>query len=234
MAATGWLRLGFHAVSLAVVAYSVVWLRQLGMLAPWLVLMFTMWGLATLGAFLCVALVVDVRLLRASQRAKEQASKLWAFTLQLHELLFALACFFAVIVTTIFWGLFFYDRELIFPRAFAFPALLNHIQHTLPMVVLALEFLALHRRPRAFFRHHPPVSLLLELSVLVGGVIAYLHLTAALYAKSGRWPYPFMSGFTFSTFLGFATIAVVAALLVSHLLRSARLHLHYAPPRKPE
>jgi hypothetical protein len=43
-----------------------------------------------------------------------------------------------------------------------------------------------------------------------------------------------MSGFTFSTFLGFATIAVVAALLVSHLLRSARLHLHYAPPRKPE
>jgi hypothetical protein len=237
----GWLRLGFHAGSLAVIAHSVVWLRQLGLFGPFLLFMFTMWGLVTLAAFLTTALIVDAWVLWASSRPvklsprpeSDPLQRRLMLVLHLHELLFALAFFFAFIVTVIFWGLFFYDRELIFPRAFVFPALLNHIQHTMPIVVLTLELIAFHRRPRPLFRHLAPISTVRELSVLVGGVVAYLCLTAALYAKVGRWPYPFMSGFSFSVFLAFTAAATVMALLISSLLRWTRIRLHHAPPPRP-
>jgi hypothetical protein len=217
MAATDWVRFLFHAFGLGVVVHSVWWLRQLGLLSPFLLFMFTMWQLVALAAFLTVALLLDARILFSG------AGRLPLAYLQLHELLFSFALFFAVTVTSIFWGLFFYDRELIFPRAFVFPALLNHIQHTLPTVLLVIELITFHRRPLTAYHAFTSIPHSRELGLVFASLATYLALTAALYAKAGRWPYPFMSGFSVSTFAVFSIVGVVTALLLSALLRTVRL-----------
>ncbi|KAA0188496.1 hypothetical protein HAZT_HAZT009109 [Hyalella azteca] len=70
----------------------------------------------------------------SAQRSKRKTAPEKTLDFLFSSIVFPLAVF----VATSFWGLFFTDRELVFPKIFDefFPSWLNHVVHTLPLVAV--------------------------------------------------------------------------------------------------
>lgn len=92
----------------------------------------------------------------------------------------------SVMMCTVFWLVFFYDRELIMPRAMRHVFGLNFLQHFLPPVLFMMAPDGEERRPKFVY------------SVLV--TLAYFAVVLAWYAARGSWPYLFMHGLTIKSF----------------------------------
>lgn len=93
----------------------------------------------------------------------------------------------ALIVGMLFWGVYWVDRELIYPKAFELhsPPLMNHIQHSVPAIAALLDMLLTDH-------HYEPQTMLLDLG-LVGGV-SVLYVVMLLYVRMTQqvWLYPFI------------------------------------------
>ncbi|EFA08684.2 androgen-induced gene 1 protein isoform X1 [Tribolium castaneum] len=84
-----------------------------------------------------------------------------------------------------FWGIYFVDRELIFPRALDqfFPAWLNHVMHTNIMIFILIELFTSYRK-------YPARKV--GLTILSLFMLVYLVWIHIIHAYSGMWVYPIL------------------------------------------
>uniref|UniRef100_A0A3P9MXQ3 Androgen-dependent TFPI-regulating protein n=1 Tax=Poecilia reticulata TaxID=8081 RepID=A0A3P9MXQ3_POERE len=109
------------------------------------------------------------------------------------DLLFSVFAFPFVVV--LFWTIFAYDRELVYPASIDafFPPWINHAMHTLVLPVLLGEVLV---QPHTY----PQMSHALAALAAVG--VAYLSIVW-VYLTVGVWVYPLLGHFSTAGLLGF-------------------------------
>ncbi|XP_054877745.1 androgen-dependent TFPI-regulating protein isoform X2 [Poeciliopsis prolifica] len=113
------------------------------------------------------------------------------------DLLFSVFAFpVGTFVVVLFWLVFAYDRELIYPATLDdfFPPWSNHAMHTLVLPVLLGEVLV---QPHAYpqMRH--------ALAALSVAAVAYLAWVVWVYQMVGFWVYPFLGRFSAAGLLAF-------------------------------
>lgn len=91
----------------------------------------------------------------------------------------------SMFVGSLFWTLWFIDRELVLPKAMDpyFPMWLNHLMHTLIVFTTLFEMIATSR-------NYPSRSQ--GFKALTGFLLAYFSWMHFVYYKSGVWPYPIL------------------------------------------
>ncbi|XP_068250963.1 androgen-induced gene 1 protein-like [Palaemon carinicauda] len=91
-----------------------------------------------------------------------------------------------VFVTVSFWGLYLFDRNLIFPPIFDswFPVWLNHNVHTTPLVGVLIE---LYLNPHSFPRRRTGFS------AVALFYLTYLVWVCYIAYASGHWVYPILA-----------------------------------------
>ncbi|CAH0564640.1 unnamed protein product [Brassicogethes aeneus] len=91
----------------------------------------------------------------------------------------------ALFVAITFWGLYFIDRELVFPRALDafFPTWLNHVMHTNIVLFAAIEL-------ATSFRRYP--SRKLGITVVATWCLTYLLWVHVINYHTGLWVYPIL------------------------------------------
>ena len=113
----------------------------------------------------------------------------WSFKCKLQKLCDLLFTTIAVptafFVAVTFWGIYAYDRSLVYPKAFdlVVPQYLNHFWHTTIVVWVLFEtFLCFHRYPTA------TVAVVINFLANAG----YLSWIVWVYAQTGFWVYPIL------------------------------------------
>lgn len=88
-----------------------------------------------------------------------------------------------VFIPLIFWGLYAVDRELIFPVSMDawFPAWLNHLMHTLPIIATLLEVV--------FVNHVYPRGRVLYVPIIIAAAL-YVSWLCFIAYHGGFWVYP--------------------------------------------
>ncbi|XP_029306058.1 androgen-dependent TFPI-regulating protein [Cottoperca gobio] len=126
------------------------------------------------------------------------------------DLLFSVFAFpVGMFVVLLFWTIFAYDRELVYPASIDtfFPPWINHAMHTFVLPVLLGELLVQpHIYPRT--KH--------ALGALGGVGVAYLCWIIWVYLSIGIWVYPLLAHFSTVGLVGFFffNMSVVAFLYV--------------------
>ncbi|KAL3288691.1 hypothetical protein HHI36_003125 [Cryptolaemus montrouzieri] len=116
---------------------------------------------------------------------------------------------FSVFVTSMFWGLYHYNRELVYPTAMdeVFPSWFNHIIHTCIFIFMVLEF--------NFIGHHPEFSFR---SIFLGMTVTFIvYYTVFFYHYStvGYFLYPVFHLFSWSEIIGFLAAIYFFSLFMS-------------------
>ncbi|XP_049872073.1 androgen-dependent TFPI-regulating protein-like [Pectinophora gossypiella] len=141
------------------------------------ILFLTMWGLTLQTVYFAVALLNDI--LGSNARSPKKTSFLRLFK----DALFSLAFPLALYVFLAFWGIYFIDKDLIFPDelAKAMPAWCNHVMHTTiaPFILIELLFSP---------RNYPPRKLGVFLILLFN--LSYISYLNYIYNKTDTWVYP--------------------------------------------
>ncbi|XP_049455643.1 androgen-dependent TFPI-regulating protein [Epinephelus fuscoguttatus] len=113
------------------------------------------------------------------------------------DLLFSVFAFpVGMFVVLLFWTIFAYDRELVYPATIDtfFPPWINHAMHTFVLPVLLGEVLVQpHSYPQT--KH--------ALAALGGVGLAYLFWIIWVYVSVGIWVYPLLAHFSSSGLVGF-------------------------------
>ncbi|XP_007579294.2 androgen-dependent TFPI-regulating protein isoform X4 [Poecilia formosa] len=124
------------------------------------------------------------------------------------DLLFSVFAFpVGTFVVVLFWTIFAYDRELVYPAnidAF-FPPWINHAMHTLVLPVLLGEVLV---QPHTY----PQMRHALAALSVVG--VAYLSWIVWVYLTVGVWVYPLLGHFSAAGLLGFFFFNMVVVTLL--------------------
>lgn len=142
-------------------------------------------------SYFSIALLNDIIGSDSRQSSKQsglQRFRDWLFT----TLVFPIGSFVAVV----FWSLYLFDRELIFPASMDafFPAWLNHLMHTLPLAAVVLEtVLVYHAHQRGHAR-------LVPISV---AYILYLSWLMYIRVVGGFWVYPVFEQLNTAGVIGF-------------------------------
>jgi len=191
-----------HMVMLLVSVYTIRWTHQLGLFTSQTVVLFTGWNMI---AFFLYSFLTSVNHITPQR-----------FLRWLSSVFFSITLLISISTAVVFWGLYFYDRELIHPKAFVFPAILNHLQHTVPAVLTLSELIFIN----------PPYAISLTTDNVSTLLIPFLYLLGCylLYIQLGIWPYPFMKNWSQQTFFLFSIGAITAATLLQFLIRLFRLY----------
>lgn len=112
----------------------------------------------------------------------------------------ALAFPLALDVAALFWSLYAYDRQTVFPEVAEsfFPSWLNHILHTNVALFIVVELFVVHRR------YPSRKQGLSGLVVFLFGYLAWIHVTRH-YA--GKWPYPIIDNLDLPSRIAFFAFA---------------------------
>ncbi|XP_013177407.1 PREDICTED: androgen-dependent TFPI-regulating protein-like [Papilio xuthus] len=91
-----------------------------------------------------------------------------------------------IFIAFVFWPIYLYDRELIFPAFIdkVFSQGSNHVMHTAIALILAWEFI--------FLPKSAPESHKINLIHTFGCYLLYLIVFFSTYFRIGAWPYPFL------------------------------------------
>jgi hypothetical protein len=111
----------------------------------------------------------------------------------------------ATLMQLVFWAVFAYDRELIHSRHLQVPMVLNHLQHTAPLLLLVGELLTRQSTTTIDDKHWPSCATL----------TAYMLACLACRAVSGRWPYAFLEPVGTAAFCLLAPLVVAVAYAIS-------------------
>jgi hypothetical protein len=113
----------------------------------------------------------------------------------------------ALLVASVFWGLYAVDRELIFPRALdkVFPEWLNHLMHTTIVPFVLVEMITV--------RHFYPANKSGFVLTTVFS-LAYAVWTLVVYFVGNIWTYPFLEVMGWPGRVGFAGATVVVLLVL--------------------
>lgn len=118
----------------------------------------------------------------------------------------------SILMFVIFWSIFIYDRELIFPAAADNVPGLNFLQHFLPPFLLLADQTVYIERPPRFL--YPCVI-----------TSAYTALIFVWYCVDNTWPYIFMRSLNFGSF----QFLVIIALFLSWVIHNVLCYPFYAP-----
>ena len=204
----------FHLLALCGVSSGFYWMHLDGTLS-WTIIsvMFTLWTAVVLIAYFLGSFIQDLVMGDGSSMTEEKnLSVLKRLYNNLISDGFHLAFVMSVATVGIFWTLYTLNPENMVPKTMHYPAALNHIHHTLPLVVAVVEFMVRTRAEllNGFWTR--------KLFLICAIPVAYLAFTAYVKYSRGNWPYPFMASWSFvefSTFFGFAqALAVVLHYLV--------------------
>ncbi|EGC39190.1 hypothetical protein DICPUDRAFT_75292 [Dictyostelium purpureum] len=177
---------------------------------PILVLNFlTLWGQFFLILFFGISTIVD--LLNLVKFKKN--NYFYFIALKIRDVLFRSIIFpICFVISSLFWGIYAYDRQLIFSIELdsIFPSYLNHLQHTLPGLLIIVETLIenhqYHASPVTLQKlkegpsKHPietitPITsdVKQDVSNLVLFILTYISIIAYTRYTIGHWPYPFLN-----------------------------------------
>lgn len=152
-----------------------------------------------------------------SRQSSLQKLRDWLFTC----LVFPMGVF----VSFIFWALYAFDRELIFPASLDawFPSWLNHIMHTLPVVGTILELYIVYHFYQKGWRLYVPI---------LAAYFLYLSWICYIAYAGGIWVYPVFEVLDFT-----GRTLFLAALLLPNLLfvyLGQKLHNNVWGPQKEQ
>lgn len=87
-------------------------------------------------------------------------------------------------VVIMFWSIYFVDQELVFPREIEkhIPPILNHLWHTVPLMLVFLELLVVF---------HRYLSNMISVFAVFVMSTAYIVWIVWVFTNAGIWPYPF-------------------------------------------
>ncbi|XP_070697617.1 androgen-dependent TFPI-regulating protein [Pempheris klunzingeri] len=152
---------------------------------PWKYLTFL--NLLLQMSFFGLAAVNDLQLGKKSESALKRCK----------DLLFSVFAFpVGMFVVLLFWTIFAYDRELVYPASIDtfFPPWMNHAMHTFVLPVLLGEVLVQpHTYPQT--KH--------ALAALGGVGLSYLFWIIWVYLSAGIWVYPLLGHFSTTGLVGF-------------------------------
>lgn len=106
------------------------------------------------------------------------------FITAFRDLLFTTLAFpVSIFVFLVFWTIFLYDRELVYPKILdeIFPVWMNHAMHTFILPFSLLEVI---------LRPHRYPSKKTGIMLLAAGTVAYTTRVLWIYSETGRWVYP--------------------------------------------
>jgi len=194
----------FRLASLSSQLYAFYWMHLTGTLTLEIISkMFTLWTGVVLIIYLLFALLNDLFV-------KSPPKKLFDRFVSLN---FHLALIMSVATVSLFWSIYALDPENMIPKNFYYPPVLNHLQHTVPGVIVLSELL-LVRSPEGTLNSYWGSKFV----AVCLTPIAYLSFTALKFKIQGTWPYPFMSSWTFVEFGVFYVAASLLALLFHYII----------------
>ncbi|XP_023567931.1 androgen-dependent TFPI-regulating protein isoform X2 [Octodon degus] len=128
------------------------------------------------------------------------------FVTAFRDLLFATLAFpICAFVFLVFWTIFLYNRELIYPKALdgVFPAWMNHAVHSFIFLFSLIEI---------FLRPHRYPSKKTGFALLAVGSLGYISRILWLHSVTGHWVYPVLAklssvGLAAFFFLGYVLTA---------------------------
>lgn len=125
---------------------------------------------------------------------------------KLKDLVFSVAFPAAVYVSSSFWSIYNYDKELIFPEELAkvFPLWLNHTMHTTVSIFLLIDLLLTNRS-------YPSRKVGMFFTLVFN--FAYITWMHIIYDRMGAWPYPIFHVLSFPMRIAFLGLAVVLAIV---------------------
>ncbi|XP_072937674.1 androgen-dependent TFPI-regulating protein-like [Epargyreus clarus] len=172
---------------------------------------FTCWNIGLQVIYSFIALLCEVLILKNSKNKRYKLNK---HLKALRDILFSgiiWPC--TLVVFSIFWSLFFLDRDLIFPK-FADKALTpvsNHVIHTLivPIVLWEVAF-----RPRI-----PPKSHKRNIGHLLLHLAVYLCVLAYTYMEHGIWIYPILTKLYGTVYFPIALLFIVTISILYYYLQ---------------
>lgn len=109
----------------------------------------------------------------------------------------------SILMFILFWSVFLFDRELIFPLADDRVPGLNILQHILPPFLLLADTKKYVDRPPNFFYSFVVIT-------------TYLVLIFVWYLYNKTWPYIFMQSLNFGSFQILAIIVIFLAWVIHH------------------
>ncbi|KAG2388997.1 hypothetical protein C9374_014397 [Naegleria lovaniensis] len=189
----------FHAVSLCSILFGFYWMHIGGMLSFAVVAkMFTLWTAIALIIYFFGCLLED--LMGSVSSGKSMMRSLLSD-------FFHLTFIMSAATVILFWSIYWMNPENMVPKGFYYPDGLNHIHHTLPLVIVLIEMIVVRSRndlldgiwTRKFYL------------ICVVPVI-YLSFTGLTRYLKGTFPYPFMQAWgvvEFTIFYVFATVLAV-------------------------
>lgn len=109
-------------------------------------------------------------------------------------------------VGVMFWGLFFYNRELVAPKVWdnIFPVWLNHFIHTDIMFLIFIEMNLVHR--------HYPIRIWFNLAGLLIIMVCYISWVHVINNETGHWIYPILGTLNWAERIGFHAFNVFIAI----------------------
>ncbi|XP_045511601.1 androgen-dependent TFPI-regulating protein-like [Colias croceus] len=162
------------------------------------ILFLTMWNLTLQAVYMAIAFLNDIIGTNAASPKKPPVIR------KIKDALFSLAYPFAIYVSIAFWGIYYVDKDLIFPEHLekAFPPWTNHVMHTLVAVFINVEMFTAHI-------NYP--SKFINLALVQLFVSSYIVCLFVVYGQSGLWVYPILGFLNWPARLLFISGSIVVA-----------------------
>ncbi|XP_044746076.1 androgen-dependent TFPI-regulating protein-like [Coccinella septempunctata] len=170
---------------------------------------FTMWNMVLQFIYFSMALSEDVL---DTKTCKVELPFSRPTLIRLKAFIFsALAVPGAAFVCVVFWGYYFYDRDLVFPKYAEYFCMLysNHVAHTSVGVFVLLEFL--------FIRHHPVISFTSCFLAMTAVHLSYYVVFFYHRFSLGRFLYPVFYNLTWFQVGQVLTMGYVWTLLAAKI-----------------
>ncbi|KAF9419142.1 hypothetical protein HW555_004227 [Spodoptera exigua] len=185
---------------------------------------FTTWTFILQLAYAVYALACEYFILK---NAKKKDYKLPSPITEFREILFAgLVWPCSIVVFTVFWGLYNYDRSLIFPKFLdeVIPPISNHVIHTMIVPVVLWEVMF---RPRQEPETHARNVMQLTLHLCV-----YVSVMYFTYIERGVWLYPIFRKL-FGTVYFFIALAAIGLMFYAfYYIQWPLTKMLHAPPKR--
>ncbi|XP_066147071.1 androgen-dependent TFPI-regulating protein-like [Euwallacea fornicatus] len=170
-------------------------------------LFFTLWTFILQCMFLTVGIVDEVLKLI-------NFSTIQSYTEKIRHFLFSSLVFpNSLLVISVFWSIWFVDRELIFPRVIDefYPQWLNHTLHTFIIIPLMIEVVARFRNTKVRTSRRKIAT------VLIAFCSIYQTLFLTVYMLYGVWLYPIYKVLTWIQRVGFSLVQLFLGLVYQQI-----------------
>ncbi|XP_022130864.2 androgen-dependent TFPI-regulating protein isoform X2 [Pieris rapae] len=183
----------------------------------------TIWNLAFQNVYLLMAIVCDI----SSLFKILEENKIMEQMKRYRKTFFSGVVWpSSILVSTLFWPIFLYDRELVFPSYIdkVLSTASNHMIHSFITVVVVWELITL---PRSMPKSHK--WNLMQLAVIY---VAYLVVFITNYHITGLWPYPLLYSIYGTIYFPLFLFAVLIIYLIAYFIQWPLVSLIHGSSKK--